>query len=149
VRRARVEPHVHGVGELAVLLRVDAEVLGARGEPRLDAALLDLVRDLVDQRFGVRVRLVRIAIEEEGQRRAPVALARERPVGSVLDHGDQARASPLGEEARVGDGVQRDGAQRACPSVPGLPMFTGLSMATNHCVVARKMIGVLWRQQCG
>ena len=23
------------------------------------------------------------------------------------------------------------------------------SMATNHCGVARKMIGVLWRQQCG
>jgi len=39
--------------------------------------------------------------------------------------------------------------RNVCPSAPGLPMFAAMSMPMNHCVVARKMIGVLWRQQCG
>ena len=33
-------------------------------------------------------------------------------------------------------------------AVPSMPA-AGLSMPMNHCVVARKMIGVLCRQQCG
>ena len=94
VRRAGVEPHVDGVGDLAVLRGIDAEVLAGRREPGLDAALRDAGRGLLEQPLGVGMQLVGLAVEEEGQRHAPVALARKRPVRAVGDHRLDARASP-------------------------------------------------------
>src|SRR6185503_1245190 len=92
--------------------RIDAEILAGRGEPRLDPAFGHLLRCALEERRAVRVQLVALAVEEEGQRRPPVALARERPVGALLDHRRKARAYPFGEEARVLDRVLGDLAQR-------------------------------------
>src|SRR5258707_2237400 len=76
VRCARVEPHVEGVGELAILLRVDAEVLVRRLEPGFDAAALYLGRGEFEQGRRVGMQRFGFTIDEGRQRRAPLAPAR-------------------------------------------------------------------------
>jgi hypothetical protein len=58
--------------------------------------------------------------------------------GRLLHHALDARPAPVGHEVDALDRAQARSSRR--------PL---LSMPMNHCGVARKMIGVLWRQQCG
>ncbi len=57
-------------------------------------------------------------LDEDGDRHAPGALARHHPVGAVLDHAAQAVLPGGRHEARVGDRLQRAGAQRVAASPP-------------------------------
>jgi len=59
------------------------------------------------------MQLARFLVQEEGDRHAPVALARDAPVRAVGDHGVQARLAPVGEKFRRFDGSQRRLAQGA------------------------------------
>jgi len=74
VSRARIEPDIDGIGHLAVLRRIDADVLGTQREPRLDAAGFDALRDLIENRFGLRMQFLGFAVQEKRNRHAPVAL---------------------------------------------------------------------------
>ena len=47
------------------------------------------------------MQLARFFVDEEGHRRAPIALARNDPVGAAFDHGFEARATPRREELGV------------------------------------------------
>ena len=40
------------------------------------------------------MQLARFFVDKEGHRRAPVALARNDPVGAAFNHGFEARATP-------------------------------------------------------
>ena len=58
--------------------------------------------------------------------------------------------APVGDELDVlvdARAVARSRSDRGCADSPA--DVNGLSIATNHCSVARKMIGVLLRQSCG
>ena len=47
------------------------------------------------------MQFARFFVDEEGHRRAPIALARNDPVGAAFDHGFQARTTPRREEFGV------------------------------------------------
>jgi hypothetical protein len=113
VRRARIEPYVERVGELAVAPLVDAEVLAGRLEPRLDAAPGDHARRELEERGRVRVQFVGLAVDEERERHAPLPLTRQRPVRAMRDHPVQARLAPRRKELRALDAFERGLAQRS------------------------------------
>jgi hypothetical protein len=127
---AGIEPHVEGVADLVVLAGFGTEQLGGvELEPGLDAFLLDALGDFFHQLDGARVQLAGFLVEEEGDRHAPVALARDAPVGAVGDHGVQARLAPGREELGR---VDAEGQSRRLGPPLGLR-----SMPTNHWAVAR------------
>ena len=139
MRHARVEPDVHDVGDLLVAV-----------PPRRRAARADRDRTTRRCRPSPRARrrvrpapacadaARRSRVREQRERHAPGALARDAPVGTVRDHARDALLAPLGCPAYLADLAQRRRAQ---------PRLT--SMLMNHCGVARKITGVLCRQQCG
>ncbi len=87
VGRARVEPHVERVANLLVLRGLGAEQFrGIESEPRLDAGLLHPLRHLLEQLGGARMQFAGFLVQEERNRHAPTALARDAPVGPVGDH---------------------------------------------------------------
>ena len=114
VRRAGIEPDVERVAHLVVLCCLGAQQLGrVEPEPGIDALLLDALRHLLEQFRRARMQLSGLLVQEEGDRHAPVALARDAPVRAVGDHGVQARLAPVGEKFRRFDGSQRRLAQGA------------------------------------
>jgi hypothetical protein len=90
------------------------------------------------------MQLVRFAMHEQRHRRAPVTLPGHAPVGTVVDHAFQARASPGGEEFSVRHGALCNLAQQR----PAAGVMIRVH-ADEPLRVARKMTGVLCRQQCG
>lgn len=116
---AGVEPDVQGVVDLLVLRGLLAEQLGGvELEPGFDAFLLDSLRDLFHQLHGAWMQFATGLVQEERDRYAPVALARDAPVGTPGDHSVQARLAPARDEFGLGDGFQRSLAQGS--TLPGL-----------------------------
>ena len=79
---------------------------------------------------GARMQFAGFAVQEEGDRHAPVALARDAPVGTVGDHRVQARLAPGREEFGGFDAAEASSRRLGPPS--GVR-----SMPTNHWAVAR------------
>ena len=73
-----------------------------------------------------------LPVDKEGHRHAPLALARQRPVGTIGDHAVQARLAPGGIEAGRLHAPQRGGTQ-------GLRGFRAL--VSGHLVHAREPLG--------
>jgi hypothetical protein len=120
VRGAGIEPDVERVAHLVVLAGLVAEQFGrVELEPGVDAFLLDALRHGFQQFQRARMRLAGFLVQEEGNRHAPVALARDAPVGPVGDHRVQPRLAPVGVELGRLDGGQRLVAQRQ--TLLGLP----------------------------
>ena len=95
VRGAGIEPHVQRVLAFLVLVGLVAQqITRIQRLPDLDAVLLHQIGDLVQQLRGAWVQLARFLVQEEGHRHAPLALARQRPVRTVGDHGVQPRLAP-------------------------------------------------------
>ena len=114
MRDARVEPDVHDVGDLLVVLRLGAEQLDRiEIEPRIDAVLLDALGDRVEQLRRARMRLAGRAMREQRERHAPDALARDTPVGTIGDHVADAALAPRGHPFHLADLAQR-GLAQAC-----------------------------------
>ena len=108
VRGARIEPDVDGVLDLLVVRRVRAEEFpGGHRLPGLDAALLDAPGDLLDQLQRARMQRAGLLVHEERHRHAPLARARQRPVGPVGDHAVQPRLAPGRKELGGLDAAQR------------------------------------------
>ena len=61
---------------------------------------------------GLVLQHLAVVVGEDGDRHAPGALARQHPVGPLLDHGAQAVLAGGRHEARGVDGRKRAGAQR-------------------------------------
>ena len=96
--------------------------------------------ELVD-RWIVQELVAAFALEHRDGH-APDALARDAPVGTRGDHVGDALFAPRRIPLDLADLFQRAAAQRS--AVGSLP-----SIEMNHCSVARKMIGLWQRQQCG
>ena len=112
MRRAGIEPHVERILDLDVLLRLRAQQnLRIQGLPGFDAALLHPLGHLFEQIQGVRMQRAGFFVDEKGHGHAPLALARQGPVGAVGDHAVQARLAPVRVEARVVDATQGGRAQ--------------------------------------
>ena len=75
MRRARIEPDVERIGQLAILRGIDAEILVRRLVPRFDAAALDLGRGELEQRRRVRMQCLGFLVDEERQAACPTAAA--------------------------------------------------------------------------
>src|SRR5204863_544451 len=87
------------------------EMRRVRRIPRVNALLGDRFDDpLVD--LAVDQQVTALALDEQGDRHAPGALAADHPVGASLDHRADAVAALLGDEAGVGDRLQRELAKR-------------------------------------
>jgi hypothetical protein len=80
-------------------------------EPGVDAALLDQVRDTLDELVRARMQLAGLAMREQRQRHAPAALARDAPVGTAGDHAGDALLAPVGHPVHLADLAQRGLAQ--------------------------------------
>ncbi len=111
---AAVEPDVENVGDHLVIVGIAAgaeEGGGILRVPGVDALLADRCDDAVVH-FLVDEQLAGLALDEQGDRHAPGALAAEHPVGAPLDHRSDAVAALFGDEAGVGDGAQCQLAER-------------------------------------
>ena len=87
VGRAGIEPYVENVGRLHVVLGVFADQLFGFGfRPGLNAAFGNERFDLLHDFKRIGVQMSRFLVKEEGQRHTPVALARDAPVGTILNH---------------------------------------------------------------
>ena len=141
------EPHFHQIVDLFVVVRpvlLSRETrLGALGEPGVRAFAFESVGDpridlFVEQDF------VTALANENRQRNAPGALARQHPVGFARNHPLDTVFAGRRHPTRVLDRLDRDGAQ-------GLTVLArsanGLSIARNHCGVLRKMIGFFDRHE--
>ena len=93
---------------------------------------------------GIEQRLAALLAQEHGDGNAPDALAGDAPVGAGRDHVRDAVFAPGRVPFHFLDFVERTRAQRAARRSP-----MGVSIEMNHCSVARKMIGLWQRQQCG
>ena len=91
-------------------------------------------------------RLVAFFAEEDGDGHAPDALAGDAPVGAGGDHVGDALFAPGGIPDYLLDLVE--GALAEGGLVPSA-VIIGVSMPMNHCSVARTMMGLWQRQQCG
>src|SRR5579864_5051006 len=95
------------------MLSVRSEQLRRRKlEPRIDAALLDALRGRLDQLLRAWVQLATALMDEERDRHAPGALARDTPVGPALDHAGDPLLTPAGRPLHSADIAQRMLAQR-------------------------------------
>ena len=92
VRRAGVKPHVQNVIDLGVMLGIDRaqNVGGADFAPGFHAALFDHAGSLIHDFHRARVQLAGGGMDEKRQWHAPVALARDAPVGPPGNHRLQA-----------------------------------------------------------
>ena len=88
--------------------------------------------------LAIGERLAALFAIENGDGHAPDALARDAPIGARGDHVGDALFAPVGHPLDVLDGVERALARSSLRSMP-----------MNHCSVARKMVGLWQRQQCG
>ena len=105
-------------------------------EPDVGAVLLDQVGGVAHD-AGIEDR-VALGIVERRDRHAPGALARDAPVRAAFDGGFDAVLAPIGHPVDAVD--LRQGA---------LAELAAWSISMNHWSMARKMTGVLLRQQCG
>ncbi len=139
VGRARFEPDVDDVRHLLVIGRVVAccrgsARAGSRTRHRRPPARRP--RDALDHR-GIAQRLARLLVDEDRDRHAPGALARDAPVRPV---------SRSWQEAVVaGAGTKRVSSIAAS----AFSRSSFVSMEMNHCGVLRKMTGALERQEWG
>src|SRR5690606_209804 len=105
---------VQGVVDLLVLRGLVAQQLGGvQLEPGFDALLLDALGDLFHQFDSAWMQLAAFLVQEERDRHAPVALARDAPVRATGDHAVQTRLTPGRNELGLLNGIQRTAAQRA------------------------------------
>ena len=112
MRDARIEPHVKRVVHLAIVRGLVAEQFArVEREPRFDTGFFDAQGDLLDEFRRARMQRPRFLMQEEGDRYAPVALARDAPVGTGLDHRFQSGAAPGREKLGFVDGTLGDPAQ--------------------------------------
>jgi len=96
---AGVEPHVERVEHFLVAIGfLTKEFAGIEPEPGVDSLALDAPGDFLDELRRSGVRFARGLVDEEGDRHAPVALARDAPVGAIGDHGMQPCLAPGGVE---------------------------------------------------
>ena len=109
-------------------------------EPGVRALAREDVGHVLDN-LGVEQILPASAAPERRDGHAPDALARQAPVGARLDHAADAVLAPGGDPLRPRDLGERAVAQRL--------LVAASPRRANHCSVARKMIGLWQRQQCG
>ena len=92
-------------------------------------------------------RFVALLAQKDRDGHAPDALARDAPVGPGGDHVGDALLAPCRIPDHLLDLIERplaEGGGRCRRAA-----VIGVSMPMNHCSVARKMIGLWQRQQCG
>ena len=116
MRRATIKPDVEDVRDLFPLTRRQAqrrqEVFRRRIEPSLDPAFGDGRLDGVIELFCLirfqrrRMRLA-ILVDEDRDRHAPIALARDQPVRAPFDHALQAVAPNSRKEFGIFNRLQR------------------------------------------
>ena len=121
VRRARLEPHVENVAHLLPLRGIGHEAVEealarALRVPDVGALFGEGLGDARDQllRFrelGGRDHLARLLVDEDGDRHAPGALARDDPIGPPLDHAADAVLARGGHPLGLADRLQRELAQ--------------------------------------
>ena len=115
---ARVGPHVHDVGDLAVLLGASSPSSSRRS--RSNHASMPPVSTRAatcfDQLLRARMQLAGLVVHEQRDRHAPGALARDAPVRPRLDHAGDALLAP-GRESTAPSGC-RAARWRAGPSGP-------------------------------
>ena len=118
---AAVEPDVENVGDALVIgevIVVAQETLRRGLAPGIDA-LFAHRGDYAGVDRGVAEILPGGAVDEQGDRHPPGALAGDHPVGAAFDHRTEAVAALFGDEARVGDGGDGLFAERASLSPCG------------------------------
>ena len=113
VGRARVEPDIEDIHDLRprlVGLFAEEALTRAFGEPGIGAFLLEGFEDAgVD---AVVLQDLALFVDEDADRHAPGALARQNPVRALFDHGAQAVLTGSRHEAGIVDRLQRARTQR-------------------------------------
>ena len=113
MRHAGIEPDVERVAHLAVLGGLVTEQFAASSENQASMPACSTRRATSSISSAVRgCSAAGFPVQEEGDRHAPVALARDAPVGAGLHHRFKSGTTPGREELRFIDGAFGDPAQR-------------------------------------
>ena len=121
------------------------DLFGGAGVPGVGG----LFHEEVDDEFvdgGIFQRLGALAAEEDGDGDAPGALAADAPVWARLP---ACPCDALLAPGRNPGSTLLDLGEGRWRSWSGAGAGMGVSMAMNHCSVARKITALLQRQQCG
>jgi len=138
VRESRIHPDVHDVRGLVVAVGVGPSTASASRSNHASMPPCSTSAATRSTRAGVSGCSSPVSLcVKSGKRHSPRALARDAPVGPAFDHAVDALLAPARRPLDLADFLERGPTQPAC------------SMLMNHCGVARKITGVLWRQQCG
>ena len=99
MRRTRVKPHVQRVFVFHVIDRIATQkFIDVQRLPRFDTVRLDQLRHTLEQLRRIRVQLSRRLVQEKRHRHAPLALTRQRPVGTIGNHRVQTCFTPRWEK---------------------------------------------------
>ena len=115
VRAAALEPDVDNVHYLLEFVRIairPQEAARRAAVPGIGAFALEGADDALEH-GRVAQGLAGAALDEDGDGHTPGALAADAPVGAAGDHAGQAGAAGFGDEAGLGDGGERLGADGA------------------------------------
>ena len=112
VGRTGIEPDIERVAVLFVQRRFfTQQFFRIEGLPGFDTLFFDTFCDFLKQFQRSRMQFTGFTMYEKGHRNAPLALARERPVGTVGDHALQACLAPVRIESGLFDTLERRFAQ--------------------------------------
>ena len=130
---AGIEPHVHDVGGLVVLIQVDAQLGGrVQVEPRVDAVAFHQLGDFRDQLMGARMQLPGHSCRRTMESEPPRSVCRDTHQSGRAAIMLVMRCSP------------QAGIQSTCEIASSAALRSpACSMLMNHCGVARKITGVL------
>ena len=93
-----VKPDIEGVVNLVVLIGfITEQVPRIEIVPGIHSIALNQQSNLFNQCRCIGVQLAAFSVNKQGNRHTPGTLARDTPVGAVLEHGLHARLPPLGE----------------------------------------------------
>ena len=139
-------PESNQTSSVSLILRTlrlgTEQFLRVEREPGFDARPFDALGHLLDQFRRARMQFAPVSLCRKNGIGTPSCADAKRTSPDAVFIIASSRAAPGREELCFVDGALGDPAQRRRVRRAG-------SMPMNHCVVARKMIGVLWRQQCG
>ena len=144
--RAGIEPDVENVLHLLVIVRIAAlaqEASRRRGEPGVGAFRLEGLLDALEHAGSFSTSPVFLSTK----------IASGTPQARWRDSTQSGRPSTIAPMRFCPRGgyhlVSRDRLHRQLAQRLAAESMNGLSMATNHCGVARKITGALERQLCG
>ena len=104
---AGIEPDIEDIGHFIVIRCLIADqLLGRQIEPGIHPRLCHQIGGFMHQGHGIGMRFSGLLVDEQGDRHAPGALARNAPIRPAVNHAGDAGLAPIRNPTHAVDGFQ-------------------------------------------